>query len=192
MKIKYPNAKQSYVKTKKKTNLGMLFENAINLSNEYYLINNRAVIHKKPTPIQVVRVDYPKRTKARIIEAYYRNKSTTDYNGVYRGKYIDFEAKETFNLSFDFKHIGLHQINHLKQVDMHGGIAFVLVYFKCKDKIFLMDIKDFDYFYQLSKNQDGKKSISIEIFSEVGVEVNKRYAPMIDYLEAVDNFYFED
>jgi len=31
MKIKYPNAKQSYVKTKKKTNLGMLFENAINL-----------------------------------------------------------------------------------------------------------------------------------------------------------------
>jgi len=75
---------------------------------------------------------------------------------------------------------------------MHGGIAFVLVYFKCKDKIFLMDIKDFDYFYQLSKNQDGKKSISIEIFSEVGVEVNKGYAPMIDYLEAVDNFYFED
>lgn len=54
-----------------------------------------------------------------------------------------------------------------------------------------MDIKDFDYFYQLSKNQDGKKYFNRD-FSEVGVEVNKGYAPMIDYLEAVDNFYFED
>lgn len=191
MKIKYPNAKKTYVKTKKKTNLGMLFENAINLSNEYYLINNKAVIHKKPTPIQVVKVDYPKRTRARIVEAYYRNKSTTDYNGVYRGKYIDFEAKETNNLSFDFKHISIHQINHLKQVSSHGGIAFVIIYFKREDRIFLMDIKDFDYYFQLSKD-DGKKSIPINIFLTVGIEVKKGYSPAVDYLKAVDELYFKD
>ena len=40
-----------------------------------------AVIHKKPTPIQIVRVDYPQRSRAKIVEAYFRQASTTDYSG---------------------------------------------------------------------------------------------------------------
>ena len=38
----------------------MRFEEAINESNKYYLSRGLAVIHKKPTPIQIVKVDYPK------------------------------------------------------------------------------------------------------------------------------------
>lgn len=189
MKVNYPNGKKSSIKNKKIKSHGLLFENAINLSNEYYLINNRAVIHKKPTPIQVVKVDYPQRSRAKIVEAYYRNKSTTDYNGIYRKKYIDFEAKETYNLSFDFKHISTHQINHLKRIADHGGIAFVIIYFKKCDKIYIIDIKKF---YQLFKeaNNGGKKSITIEQFEELGQLVEKGYAPLIDYLSAVDKLYF--
>lgn len=189
MKVNYPNGKKDCLKTKRVKTHGLMFENAINLSNEYYLINNRAVIHKKPTPIQVVKVDYPLRSKAKIVEAYYRNKSTTDYNGIYRQKYIDFEAKETYNLSFDFKHISIHQINHLKKISEHGGIAFVIIYFKKHDEIYIMDIKNFDFLFK-EANNGGKKSITIDQFKELGKQVSKGYAPLIDYLSAVDELYF--
>ena len=42
----------------------MDFEEAINQSNQYYLLNKQAVVHKKPTPVQIVKVDYPKRSAA--------------------------------------------------------------------------------------------------------------------------------
>ena len=37
----------------------MRFEEAINESNEYYLNKQIAVIHKKPTPIQIVNSRLP-------------------------------------------------------------------------------------------------------------------------------------
>ena len=48
---------------------GMNFEAEINATNEYYLSRGLAVIHKKPTPIQIVKVDYPQRSRAKITEA---------------------------------------------------------------------------------------------------------------------------
>ncbi len=82
----------------------MTLEEDLNETNEYYRERKIAVIHKKPTPIQIVQVDYPNRSAAVIKEAYFKLASTTDYNGVYKGKYIDFEAKETQNTtSFPLK-----------------------------------------------------------------------------------------
>ena len=71
---------------------------------------NKAVIYKKPTPVQIVKVDYPRRESAKIVEAYYKVPSTTDYNGIYRGKYIDFEAKETKAKTFPFINIRLNTL----------------------------------------------------------------------------------
>ena len=93
----------------------MSLEEDINVTNRYYLQIGKAVIHKKPTPIQIVKVDYPKRSAAVITEAYFQQASTTDYNGVYRGKYIDFEAKETRNkTSFPLNNFHAHQVQHMK------------------------------------------------------------------------------
>ena len=107
MVINYPNGqpfKKSHSALRKTRaqntvygNRGMSLEDEINESNKYYLEHGIAVIHKKPIPIQIVDVSYPKRSAAVIREAYFKQASTTDYNGVYHGKYIDFEAKETKN-----------------------------------------------------------------------------------------------
>ena len=75
MAIKYPfpnKNNSTNIKTNKIQSHGMLFENALNISNEYYLNKGIANIHKKPTPIQVVKVDYPKREAAKITEAYFK------------------------------------------------------------------------------------------------------------------------
>ena len=77
------------------SNRGMNLEADLNASCEYYLLTDKAVIYKKPTPITICKVDYSNKNDAVIKEAHFRIPSTTDYNGIYNGKYIDFEAKET-------------------------------------------------------------------------------------------------
>ena len=74
-------------------NRGMSLEEDINLSNDFYRDSGIALINKRPTPINIVKVDYSR--GARITDAYFEKQSTTDYNGVYKGRYIDFEAKNT-------------------------------------------------------------------------------------------------
>lgn len=127
--IKYPNAISTIntMHQKSYSSRGMRLENDINDSNKYYRELDRALIYKKPTPVQVVHVDYPKRQRAKITEAYYKTPSTTDYNGVYRGKYIDFEAKETKNkTSFPLFMIHPHQIKHLKKLYFMEVLVFLL------------------------------------------------------------------
>ena len=110
--------------TKNFANRGMSFEKMINATNDYYLSHGLAVIHKKPTPIQIVRVDYPQRSRAKIVEAYFRQASTTDYSGVYDGYYIDFEAKETRQKhAIPMKNFHHHQIQHMEQVLAQRGSA---------------------------------------------------------------------
>ena len=109
---------------------GMFLENLLNQTNQVYLQKKIAVIHKKPTPIQIVNVDYPKRSATVIKEAYFRQPSTTDYNGVYNGAYIDFEAKETKNkTSFPLANIHPHQLEHMDNCIKQGGIVFFIIYF---------------------------------------------------------------
>jgi len=189
MKVKYPNPSIKVNKATKPKTHGMLLENSLNLTNEYYRNKNIAFIYKKPTPIQVVRVDYPQRSRAKIVEAYYQRASTTDYNGIYRGKYIDYEAKETNNLSFSFAHIFPHQIDHLLKIDEHGGIAFIIIYFKKVDEIYLIDIKTFNKLYQHGL-EGGDKSIKLDKISKVGFKIDLGYTPTIDYLKIVDKLYF--
>ena len=193
MKINYPNGIKIENKKIGDKSRGMTFEHDLNTSNEYYRIHNMALIYKKPTPVQIVKVDYPARNKARIVEGYYQTPSTTDYNGIYKGKYIDFEAKQTENLSFPFKHIFEHQVNHLKKCHDMGGISFVIIYFKKVNKVYMVDIEPF---YERFLHGE-KRGISITDLDELAKEnkaydVKIGYAPLIDYLKGIDELYFKN
>lgn len=160
---------------------GVRFEETINRANVYYITNQIASIHKKPTPIQVVSVSYPKRSAAKIVEAYYKTPSTTDYNGVYRGKHIDFEAKETENTTrFPLQNILTHQIEHLKLVQHCGGISFLLVSFTKLQRIFLLDVS------HISQEIQKKSYISLSFFEEHGIEIENSNQLYLNYLYAVD------
>jgi recombination protein U len=184
--INYPNKKQKFKKqTENHSNRGMSFENMINETNDYYLSNNKAIIHKKPIPIQIVKVDYPSRSGAVIKEAYYKVPSTTDYNGIYKGKHIDFEAKETNNkTSFPLSNIHSHQIDHLISIEDHGGISFLLIFFKVLDEIYLLETKYLKDF--VKRAQNGRKSITYDEIIKYGYIIKEGYAPRIEYLKVID------
>lgn len=201
MNFHYPNGRR-YIQSTKQTipttklekklsysNRGMTLENDLNETNRYYLEKNIAVIHKKPTPVQIVNVDYPKRSAAVIKEAYFKQASTTDYNGIYKGKYIDFEAKETkFLTSFPLKNFHEHQIKHMSAVLTHGGICFVILRFSAIEKVFFLHADQLIHYWERMEN-GGRKSITLEEIEEHSHFIPLGYNPRIDYLKIIDYLY---
>lgn len=164
-------------------NRGMSLEEDLNITNQYYLENDIAVIYKKPTPITINHVDYPNRKDAVITNAKFKIPSTTDYNGIYKGKYIDFEAKETANLtSFPLANIHPHQIEHLRKIIKHGGIGFIIVKFSRHDKIFLLDANKLFSFIDTNK----RKSIPLQYFVDNATEIKIGLRPRLDYLKYIE------
>ena len=161
-------------------NRGMNLEEDIIHSNEYYLRHKMALIYKRPTPIQVVKVEYQK--NAKITEAYFSEKSTTDFNGVYQGRYIDIEAKSTHSKSsFPLSNITKKQFEHLSNVIELGGLAFFIIEFVKHQKTYIVEAKKIIEF----KNSEERKSIPYAQFEELGREIKRGYLPRLDYLEYI-------
>ena len=181
--MKYPTGiKKENKKIINYGNRGMSLESDLNITNEQYLLENTAVIYKKPTPITINQVDYKSRTDATIKEAHFKIPSTTDYNGIYRGKYIDFEAKETKLDFFPLSNIHKHQIIHLQKIVEHGGIGFLIVRFNKYNKTFLLEEEKLTEFL----NKEKRKSIPIDYFEKNGYIIDIKWNPRIDYLKIVN------
>lgn len=181
----YPgNINKEYKKNIPHKNRGMKLENLINQTNEYYIKNNIAIIYKKPTPILVCQVDYKKN---KILEGYYKIPSTLDYNGVYKGKYIDFDAKETLNkTSFPLSNVHEHQLLHMKRVIEHGGISFLII--KMNSLYYLLDGNIILNF--IEKNT--RKSIPYKYIRENGKLIKEGIRPALDYIKVVNELYFKE
>lgn len=183
--MNYPNSIKKNKHVINYGNRGMNLESDLNETNNYYLLNDIAVIHKKPTPITIVNVDYKSRNDAVIREAYFKTPSTTDYNGIYKGKYIDFEAKETKNkLGFPLVNIHEHQIEHLRKIIKFGGIAFLIIRFSSLGETYFVFASDFiNYIESFSK-----KTVPISFFRDKGILLKEKYNPRLDYLKIIDEY----
>lgn len=165
---------------KSAANRGMELEKLISAANDYYLMHDIALITKRPTPINVVKIDYAK--GAKITNAYFEKQSTTDFNGVYQNRYFDFEAKSTrLKTSFPLNNVYEHQITHLENVIRHGGIAFFIVEFASLNEIYVLAAS-----HVISAYKSGeRKSIPYATFKEKGILVPLKINPILDYLPAV-------
>lgn len=183
--MNYPKGTKKTVSSNyiKFDNRGMGLESDINITNQYYIDNNIAFIYKKPTPIQVTKVDYENNSMI-IKEGFFKEPSTTDYNGLYDGLYIDFEAKETTNkTSFPLANIHKHQIKHIRNVINNGGVGFLIVRFTSLNEDYVLMGEDFiDYI-----DNNDRKSIPLEFFKSNGYLIELSYMPRLDYLKTIDN-----
>lgn len=163
-------------------NRGMHFEKLINLTNEMYGRGGVALINKRPTPVKVLKVAY-----GRVKEGYYESKSTVDYDGVYKGRAIAFEAKSTENPGrFDLKNIAQHQLDYLEKAEKMGAICFFLIEFSKDKSIFVVPLSVIQSYVRMSHQPKGKKSIPRSDFDIYGYLVEQTERAAVDYLQYVD------
>lgn len=201
MIIKYPNGKtyeevlknekrEGAIKRKRngladRANMGMNLEKDVIKSCDYYRNLNVASIYKRPTPIRIWKVD--KQNPNKITEAHFDQKSTTDFVGVYRSRYIDFECKETKEDTLHFQNIRPQQVTHLDLVLRLGGIGFFLVSFTQRGEVYLLDAS---YIVERILKEKSHQGFKRDFFIEHGILLKQGYAPRLYLLEAIDKMYF--
>lgn len=178
----YPNnIKKEYKKEISYSNRGMDLEYLIEQANIYYRDNDIAYIYKKPTPIHVV-----KKNNNKIVDAYYEAPSTLDFNGLFRGKYIEFDAKKTCNkTSFPISNVHEHQIRHMRNINNHGGIVFLII--NMNGEYYILKGSDFLSFIDNYK----RKSIPYDYLKNMGIKVNLTLKGL-DYLSKIKEIYYEE
>lgn len=161
-------------------NRGMTLEEDINLTNQYYREEKIALIYKKPIPIKVLKTNT---TKTKIIDAFYESKSTLDYSGIYKERYIEFDAKETNSkTSFPLSNIHEHQIKHIENVLYYKGITFLIIRFNTINKTYILNGESLIKFI----NTQERKSIPLSFFEQNCKQVELKYRPRLDYLKLID------
>ena len=176
----YPGkAKKAYQKPVSYAKRGMNLESLINEANKYYLDNDIAVIYKKPTPVEIKKVSYKGKTE--YIEGVLREKSTLDYTGVYKGYYLDFDAKSSKSkTSFPLSNIHKHQLLHIDRVLKHKGISFLII--EMNDRFFILDGNVLIKFV----NNNDRKRIPFEFIQKEGLEIKLKFSPTLDYITVLD------
>ncbi|MFF2884801.1 Holliday junction resolvase RecU [Bacillus toyonensis] len=163
-------------------NRGMAFEMLINLANEMYQRGGLALINKRSTPVKVL-----KSKGGRVLNGFYKTKSTVDYDGVYKGRAIAFEAKSTEkDTRFDLKNIAQHQLDYLEKAEKMGAICFFLIEFSKDKSVFAVPLSVIQSYVRMSHQSKGKKSIPRADFDIYGYLVEQTERAPVDYLQYID------
>ncbi|MBN2797337.1 MAG: Holliday junction resolvase RecU [Clostridia bacterium] len=163
---------------------GSALEELIVFTNEFYQKRNLARVDKIPIPIKIIEQG----KDGMINKAFYEKKSTVDFIGFVQGASIIFDAKETALNHLPFKNIHEHQIEYMKDITFHGGLAFIIVHFKKEDIYHLIPYEVIQRYYDLAK-AGGRKSIPLaELNPDFEIPYNNN--GILNYLKIL-NVYVE-
>ena len=166
-------------------NRGMGLEDDINETNKYYRDYDIALIYKKPTPIRIVKTNYQ---NMRIVDGFFEMPSTLDYNGLYNGYYIEFDAKETNSkTSYNLNNIHKHQLEYIRKLINHKGIVFLIVRFSLLNEDYIITGEKLINFV----DNNTRKSIPIDFFRNECYRLEIKYSPRLDYIKIVDKIIKE-
>lgn len=164
-------------------NRGMAFELLLNNTNRMYKAENIGIFNKRPTPVKVLKTD----KRGNITKSNWQEKSTVDYDGVYKGRAVYFEAKSTEkNTSFPLEYIHRHQIDYLKDTQEMGAICFFLIEFRMEQVIYFVPVSLVAEYYESMLYDGGRKSIPRKEFEKRAYIVPQTNRVAVDYLYHVD------
>ncbi|MDC8911932.1 Holliday junction resolvase RecU [Metamycoplasma hyosynoviae] len=170
-------------KVKQPKNRGMLLEKLINQTNIFYLQNDICIVHKKNLDIKF-KSTYVDKDILKTENAHIISKSTVDYYGIYKGKFLAFEAKSTEQKNFSLSNIKMHQINYLSEISKHKGLAFWIFFFKIQNQ-FVLILHD----KLLQWGVYNKKTLGYDEALLLGELIPLIYPGYIDYISILNKNY---
>lgn len=157
---------------------GAFLERIIDMANNKYRNAGVADIRKVPTPFK------PLKTTAGKVTGHFEKPTWVDYSGVYDGRAIIFDAKQTASTNFPLANISLHQFELLKSWSRNGARAFLVVYFSAYDKYYLLPFESLERAWERAET-GGRKSIAFKEFETMAIEVKSKDGYTLHYLEAI-------
>ena len=164
---------------------GQAFERLLDYTNQIYKNKGIALINKRPTPVKVI-----KSKGTRVLSGFYEAKSTVDYDGVYNGRAVMFEAKTTKQKSLPLNMIADHQAKYLDQAEKQGAISFLIVEMRAIREVFLVT-NDMLQKYIKNAQEGGRKSIPLRDLEVYAFLVESQNGVPLDYLSVVDRLIEE-
>lgn len=155
---------------------GSTLEDMINRTNEAYRARGLALIQKIPTPITPVEMNKSRQ----ITLAYFDQKSTVDYIGVIQEVPVCFDAKECATDTFPLQNVHEHQIEFMRDFEKQGGVAFFVLYYTTRNKMYYMTFEEMDKFWKRMEN-GGRKSFRFEELEDI-IEVVRQGEFLCHYL----------
>lgn len=141
-------------------NRGMFLETIIDNWCDSMREQDIAMISKMPVNHKILSVH------DNMITGVLKTNDYCDYIGIWNGNYIEFEAKETTKGYFNSSNLKRHQFNKLINVNKHGGVSFIVVYFHLENRYFMVNssiIRDQKY--------KTSKKIPLSWFEDNGIEL---------------------
>ena len=161
---------------------GSKLEMLIDMTNNEYRSAGVADVRKVPPPLKVGNVN------GKNVDAYLDKATWLDYNGIYKGHALIFDAKETKVERLPLANVAEHQYQTMKSWHKHGAITFLIVAFWLKGKnepeIYYLKYEQLAAFWENQKF-GGSKSIPIKYFRENCIRIVGRNGFTAHYLIAL-------